>query len=37
MVVASSPTGGDYYYNLLNPRNQENLFPAGSRIEDAGW
>jgi hypothetical protein len=37
MVVASSPTGGDYYYNILNPRNQEKLSHAGSHIEDAGW
>jgi hypothetical protein len=37
MVVASSPTEGDYYYNVLDPRGQKKLFPAGSRIDGAGW
>jgi hypothetical protein len=37
MVVASSPTEGDYYYNVLDTRSQEKLFPTGSRIDGAGW
>jgi hypothetical protein len=36
MVVASSPTG-DYYYNLLEPRTQEEPSTEGSRITNAGW
>jgi hypothetical protein len=36
MVVASNPTG-DYYYNALDPRNQEKMFPDGARIPQAGW
>jgi hypothetical protein len=37
MVVASSPSGGHYYYNMLQPSSEEKLSPHGSRIEDAGW
>jgi hypothetical protein len=37
MVVASSPTEGDYYYNVLDPRDQKKLSPHGSRIDGAGW
>ena len=37
MVVASSPSGGHYYYNMLQPGSEEKLSPHGSRIEDAGW
>jgi hypothetical protein len=37
MVVASSPTGGDYYYNILRPDGQEEPSGDGARIESAGW
>jgi hypothetical protein len=37
MVVASSPTEGDYYYNIFQPESGEKLTPHGSRIEKAGW
>jgi hypothetical protein len=37
MVVASSPSGGHYYYNILQPENGEKLSPHGSRIQKAGW
>jgi hypothetical protein len=37
MVVASSPTEGDYYYNILDPTSEKKAFPVGSRIEGAGW
>ncbi len=36
MVVASSTTGR-YYYNLLDPRGGEKLFPRGAQITDAGF
>jgi hypothetical protein len=36
MVVASS-TSGRYYYNLLDPRGGEKLFPKGAPITDAGF
>jgi hypothetical protein len=36
MVVASS-TSGRYYYNLLDPRDEEKLFPRGAPIADAGF
>ena len=36
MVVASSTTGR-YYYNLLDPRDGEKLFPKGAPITDAGF
>ena len=36
MVTASNPSG-DYYYNLLDPRNQEKVSPNGDRITNAGW
>src|SRR5215213_3067052 len=36
MVVASSTTGR-YYYNLLDPRGGEKLFPKGAPITDAGF
>jgi hypothetical protein len=37
MVVASSPTGGNYYYNLLRPDGKEKLAPHGFPITGAGW
>ena len=37
MVVASSPTSGDYYYNILQPDGQTEMFRDGARIEGAGW
>jgi hypothetical protein len=37
MVVASSPTGGDYYYHLLRSEGQEEPSGDGARIERAGW
>ena len=37
MVVASSPIGGHYYYNILQPNGEEKQTPHGSRIEGAGW
>jgi hypothetical protein len=37
MVLASSPTGGHYYYNILQPKSEVKLSPLGSRIESAGW
>jgi hypothetical protein len=37
MVVASSPTGGDYYYNILRPESKEKLAPHGLPITGAGW
>jgi hypothetical protein len=36
MLVASDVTGG-YYYNALDPRNQEKMFPSRARITNAGW
>ena len=35
MLVASDVTGG-YYYNALDPRNQEKMFPSRARITNAG-
>jgi hypothetical protein len=37
MVVASSPSGGDYYYNHLRPNGEEKLSSHGSPITGAGW
>jgi hypothetical protein len=37
MVVASSPTSGDYYYNILQPDGQAEMLRDGARIEGAGW
>ena len=37
MVVASSPTGGHYYYNTLQPDGEGTLSPHGSLITVAGW
>jgi hypothetical protein len=31
LVVASDKNRG-YYYNMIDPRNQEKLFPDGARI-----
>jgi hypothetical protein len=36
MAVASSKPGR-YYYNLLDPRGEEKLFPKGAPITDAGF
>ena len=36
MVVASS-TSGRYYYNLLDPRGGEKLYPKGAPIKNAGF
>jgi hypothetical protein len=37
MVVASSTSGGDYYYNHLHPDGEEKLSSHGSPITGAGW
>jgi hypothetical protein len=37
LVVASSPTDGDYYYNILDPGSEKKLSSYGARIEGAGW
>ncbi len=37
MVVASSPTGGDYYYDLLRPEGGEKLSTHGFPHTGAGW
>jgi hypothetical protein len=36
-VVVASSTNGRYYYNLLDPRDGEKLFPKGAPITDAGF